>query len=247
MSHVDQRSDVPKTRIGGSGAGTPSDGPIHIHLNPPPEAQPACLHILRIVIGPFSVVACRGSLVRWELPALFDTLLQIGCLVQAFFLHLTLISLLVLARSLLDQCRFKRYAAGRFCLVPLQGPTSKVILAWGDITQAQRIGTESVTPKHGGIRPKARVEVHSRLGLSNRIALGVLALMPCPTMALNPESGWNLIDGPFVVSQIPKNTDGLLSRSRATRQRKPDLMILGLSLLSWAINGHLSRGVALML
>ena len=190
---IPQRSDVPKTRIGGSGAGTPSSGIADFAHTLPIEVIDTalvCLPLLKVVDRPLHAIIKNESMEDGASRDLPPAFLWVGHIAQAFFLHLMLIALLVLVRSLLVQCRFKRHTAGRVCLAMLQGPTSRVIIAWGDIASAQRASSGPAQSHKGRQGHNDCLRTRLRLSLSNRIALGILALMPCPRQVWAAPKPW---------------------------------------------------------
>ena len=180
--HHSQWIDVPKTRIGGSGAGTPS---IAVAVINPDIWKPSQVCLL----ASLSSFWCpdTGFFSRW-----LGSSFYLGCLAQSFFLHLMLVSLVVLSRTLLEACLPKRLFLRRLCCVPLYGPSSKALLAWSRVSSVR--GHVEVSfrplPRISRKTDRARQNAGANYRWYHRWSLRCLVFLSCPIQVWSAPKPW---------------------------------------------------------
>ena len=140
-----------------------------------------------------SRIGCSGSA---TIPALYsfvcDCFAWALVCVPAFFLQLILVGMLALLRTLLLQLGVCRHRIGRLCLIPLQGPPTCVLLAWGSITQVSR--QNEIFPLRARKRNARNNSGHEVRGLAGRRGCTwsacFLACLSCPTQVWAAPKPW---------------------------------------------------------
>ena len=182
LQHHSQWIDVPKTRIGGSGAGTPF---VAVAVNNSGFLKPFQVFPLPFLSGFW--------LPDWSI---FVGWLEygscLGCLAQSFFLHLLLVSFVVLLRTLLEACLPKRCPFLRLCCVPLHGPSSKALLAWSRVSCVRGHVEVSFRPLPRISRRTGRAGQCARANLRwyHRWSLTCLVFLSCPIQVWSAPKPW---------------------------------------------------------